>query len=82
MDEPFMIPILYEGDEYEYEARLVTVGYTHQFLVLINGMEVIYEPDEERNYRAILNEADQAKVKDADIELIKAVGDKIQTIGN
>ena len=45
-----------------YEARLVAVGYIHKFIVMINHMEVIYELDEERNYRAILNEADQAKV--------------------
>jgi len=66
--------------EYSFEARLATVGYTHKFFVQINGMEVIYEPDEERNYRAILNEADLAKVNDMDRELIKMVGDKIQAI--
>lgn len=82
MDEPFTISILYQGDESEYEARLVTLGYTHKFFVMINGMEVIYEPDEDRNYRAILNEADQAKGKDTDVELIKAVGDKIQSYSN
>ena len=80
MDEPFTITIFYQGGEFSYESRLVTLGYTHKFFVMINGMEVIYEPDEERNYRAILNEADQAKLNDIDRELIKAVGDKIQAI--
>ena len=80
MDESFTISIFYQGGEHSYEARLVTVGYTHRFFVMINGMEVIYEPDEERNYRAILNEIDQVKVKDTDVELIKAVGDKIQEL--
>ncbi len=80
MDEPFSITVGYHGKEYSFEARLVTVGYTHKFVVMINGMEVIYEPDEERNYRAIINVADQVKVKDKDVELIKAVGDKIQSI--
>ena len=80
MDEPFSITVDYHGKEYSFEARLVTVGYTHKFVVMINGMEVIYEPDEERNYRAIINVADQVKVNDTDRELIKAVGDKIQAI--
>ena len=74
------ISIFYREVEYSFEARLVTLGYTHKFFVMINGMEVIYEPDEERNYRAILNEADQIKVKGMDRELIKAVGEKIQLI--
>ena len=80
MDEPFSITVVYRDNEYTFDGYLVTVGYTHRFCVILNGLEVTYEPDEERNYRAILNEADQAKVKDTEIELIKAVGDKIQEL--
>jgi len=58
---------------------LVTIGDTHKFFVMIIGVEVIYEPDQELNYQAILNEADQAKVRDIDRALIKAVRDKIQS---
>ena len=79
MDESFTISIFYQGGEHSYEARLVTVGYTHRFCVMINGLEVTYEPDEERIYRAILNGADQAKVTDVEIELIKVVGEKLQS---
>ncbi len=43
-------------------------------------MEVIYAPDEERIYRAILNEVDQAKVKENEGELIKAVQNKLHTL--
>ena len=67
-----------QGSEYTFDGHLVTVGYTHRFCVMINGLEVIYEPDEERNYRAILTGTDQTKVTDTEIELIKAVGEKIQ----
>ena len=80
MDEPFSIEILYKGEVYFFEARLATVGYTHKFYVLINGMELIYEPDEERNFRAIVNEIDFGSIKVSDIEMIKAVGDKLQSI--
>ncbi len=63
MDEPFSILVICQGQEYSFEARLATVGYTHKFYVMINGMEVIYEPDEERNYRAILNH-DQSDISE------------------
>ena len=79
MDEAFAISIFYRGGECSYEARLVTIGDTHKFFVMIIGVEVIYEPDQELNYQAILNEADQAKVRDIDRALIKAVRDKIQS---
>jgi hypothetical protein len=80
MDEAFTIPILLQGKEYSFDARLVTVGYTHKFIVTINGLEVMYEPDEERQYRAILDANDNGSVTDSNRALIKAVGEKIQSI--
>ena len=79
MEDGFTIGIVLNGKEYSFESRLAAVGYTHKFLVLINGIEVTYEPDEERNYRAILNGTNHGSMKDLDIELIKAVGVKIQS---
>jgi len=80
MEDSFSIDIDYRGKELNFEARLVAFGYTHRFYVIINGIEVVYEPDDERNYRAILDEANQAIVKDKDIELIRAVGERLQAI--
>lgn len=80
MEEPFSITVVCRSNDYTFDGHLITAGYTHKFCVMINGIQVVYEPDEERNYRAILNEVDQAKVKDTEIELIKAVGDKIQEL--
>jgi len=80
MEDSFSIDVDLRGKEYRYEARLVAVGYTHKFCVLINGFEVTFEPDEERNYRAIINVSDQSSIKDDDIEILKAVANKIQSI--
>ena len=78
MDEGFIIEVSYQEKEYSFEARLITVGYTHKFIVVINGIEVNYEPDEETHYRAIVNVSDN--IKPIDHELIKIVGNKIQSI--
>ena len=80
MEDSFSIDVDFRGMEYSFEARLVAIGYTHKFLIVINGVEVTFEPDEERNYRAILNTSEQSSMKAVDIELIKAVGKKIQSI--
>ncbi len=80
MDESFTITVSLDEQEYSFDARLVTIGYTHKFIVMINGIEVIYEPDEERHYRAIIQNTQQSSIKDKDIELIKAVGDKVESI--
>ena len=80
MEDSFSIDVDFKGREYSFEARLATVGYTHKFYIVINGVEVIFEPDEERNYRAISNTSEQSSMIAVDIELIKAVGEKIQSI--
>ena len=56
MDEPFLIPVNYKGIEWEFEATLQIFGYTHRFNVLVEGTEVIFERDEEGQYRAILSQ--------------------------
>jgi hypothetical protein len=78
MEDTFGVEVEHGGRKYTFEGRLATVGFTHRFYVLINGLEVTWEPDEERNYRAMLSAADQHKATALDRELIKAVGDKIQ----
>jgi len=80
MNELFSIDLFYQGKEYSFEVSLVSLGYTHRFFVLINGIEVFYEPDEERKYRAILKDADQVKANNFDIGLIRALGEKIEEI--
>ncbi len=80
MEDSFSIDVYFKGNEYSFEARLATVGYTHKFYIVISGVEVTFEPDEERNYRALLNTSEQSSMKAVDIELIKAVGEKIQSI--
>ena len=80
MEDSFSIDVDFKGKEYSFEAILVAVGYTHKIRISLNGVEVTFEPDEERNYRAILNTSEQSSMKAVDIELIKAVGEKIQSI--
>lgn len=80
MEEDFSIEVSYNGKVLAFPARLSAAGYIHKFLVVINGIEVIYEPDEERNYRAILHEPDKALVKDLDRELIALVGVQIGSL--
>ena len=80
MEEGFKLPIIYKGQEREFEATLLTTGYTHKFHVDIDGVGVYFEPDEERNYRAIIDENALAKQLKPDLELVGLVGDKIEEL--
>ncbi len=55
MNEPFEIPLTYKGKELEFTAQLLQLGYTHKFKVWVEDYEVLYEPDEERTYRAVVD---------------------------
>ena len=79
MDEEFELPIEFKGQEHIFKSTLLVYGYTHKFQVNVNGRNILFEPDEEKNYRAVLNygESDTNKI---DVELIKEIASTIQNI--
>ncbi|MDE3182376.1 MAG: hypothetical protein KGM16_03060 [Bacteroidota bacterium] len=54
MEDTVEIPVTYKGKELILNASVLVTGYTHKFTVEVNGQAVIFEPDEERNYRAVI----------------------------
>lgn len=63
MTEPFIITVTYKGEERNFEAQLQTSGYTHRFIVGVEGIEVFFEWDEEGRYRAVIPPAHLANAK-------------------
>ena len=80
MEEEFELPVKYKGEELMFNAKLIVTGYTHKFSVDVNGQIIIFEPDEERNYRAVINYSDLEKRKNVDIELLKEITKAIESI--
>jgi len=78
MDETFALPVSYRGEELLLPARLEQLGYTHRFVVDVQGTEVFFEPDEERNYRAVMNEEHLNREIKAD--LLQAVASAIEEV--
>lgn len=54
MSELIIISVPYKNAEKQVEIQLEVTGYTHRFRVLIDEVPVLFEPDEERQYRAIV----------------------------
>ena len=52
--DPFTLEVEYKGSTLELPGRVLVTGYTHKIIIDINGIEVTFEPDEERNYRAVV----------------------------
>ena len=80
MEKSFHIDIVYKGEEQVFEGRLIAAGYTHKFIINVNELEVTYEPDEERNYRAITNGGDLSKLTDTDKEIIGLICKRLEEL--
>ena len=80
MEDTFDIPVTYKDKELTFKSQLLILGYTHKISVDVNGTEVLYEPDEERNYRAVIDPEKMEEMKGIDKELLKAIAGAIEII--
>lgn len=55
MDEPILLPVTYRGVLYEFPLELVILGYIYQLHVEVEGQTLIFERDENRDFRMIQN---------------------------
>jgi hypothetical protein len=81
MEEEFEIPVIYDNKQYHFKARLLQLGsYTHKIQVNVNGTEVLFEPDEERNYRAYIDPTNKEALEQANDYLLKEIALAIESI--
>ena len=67
-----MLPVEVDGQEMEFETRMVRQGYVYKFVVSINDKAFTFEQDEEGELRAILDTSITLSKKEQDI--LKEVG--------
>jgi hypothetical protein len=79
MAELIEIPITYKGQEILMQAELLNRGYIHGFQIMINEIRVLFEPDEERNYRVIVDETKYSSNK-VDLEMIKIIVETLENL--
>ncbi|HET7899467.1 MAG TPA: hypothetical protein VFL47_17390 [Flavisolibacter sp.] len=76
--DAFELPVHYRGEELQFPAELKQTGYSHQIVVDVYGTDVFFEPDEERNYRALVDP--EKLTKQVNAELLKAIAESIEAI--
>ena len=81
MTDEFNLIIEYSGEVKEFPANLLLQGYTHKFKVLVDGLEIFFEPDEEGSYRAVkMPWQDEKQLEKMDRSLLRAIQEKIEAI--
>jgi len=87
MEDSFIITVLYKGQDRDFEAELLQMGYIHKFHVIVEESDLYFERDEEGRYRAILQEQPEEQLTDRqkakrnpDHELLQLIAEKIEEI--
>jgi hypothetical protein len=78
MEESFFIPVVYKGVQQQIEATLQQWRYGYAFHVRVGETIIIFEKDEEGNYRARIPPEEKGNVPDR--ELLQAIGEGIAEI--
>lgn len=74
------LPLTFKGKELLFPVHLLQYGSSYKLQVEIEDTTVFFEPDEERNWRAVLSYEDMQANKKLNAELLKAIAEKIDTI--
>jgi hypothetical protein len=54
MNDPFEIPVSYKGQDLLFPALLLSYGYSYKIEVEVHGTKIFFEPDEDRQWRALV----------------------------
>ena len=80
MTDSFEIPVTYNGQELYFPATLNIFGYTYKIHVEVFGQLISFEPDEERNFRAVMNMENLNGIKKIDKALLEEIASVIEII--
>ncbi|MCF2447666.1 hypothetical protein L0657_27170 [Dyadobacter sp. CY345] len=79
MDNTFELDVNFNGQTFEFQGELIVSGYLHKIQLDVNGTIVSFEPDEERNYRALMSIED-LKENDIPVDLLRAIALRLDSL--
>lgn len=78
--EEFVLPVLINGKERNFNARLLHLGYIYKIEVDVEDTKLHFERDEGGEWRALLTEEDLSKNISVNIETVMAIVQCIEEI--
>ena len=78
MEHNFELPVLHKGEELILNGRLVPTAYSYKLFIVVNGVELIIEKDDEGELRVLTQEGEEKQLPDK--ALIADVLDALQQI--
>ena len=82
MNYDLEVPVTYKDQELIFYAKFIQFGYYSKFEVDVNGILVFFEPDEERNFRAMVDPTIDHGNHKIDKELIQLISETLVAMLN
>lgn len=79
-NDTFEIPITWKGNEISFAAKLIPTGYITRIGIDIYGEEVVLEPDEEGQYRVVMETDASGNYPEIDIPLVREIAHVLNTV--
>jgi hypothetical protein len=73
MDNTFEIPLTYKSKDISLPAEYISTGYSYKINVDVFGQVISFEPDEERNFRALVSYEDIQEARKVDKTLVEEI---------
>jgi len=77
MDDDLEVSVTYKDQELIFNAKFIQFGYSYKFEVDVNGVIVFFEPEEERNFRAIIDPSIDHGNHKIDKDLIQLIAETL-----
>jgi hypothetical protein len=76
----FELPVIFDNKELVFPGKFLNYGYSSKIEIEIEGTKVLFEPDEEKNWRALISFEDLQANKKLNPDLLKAIAEAIEAI--
>jgi hypothetical protein len=80
MEDEFDLPVLFRGEEKSFRGRLLLYGYSYKIQVMVDDQAILFEPDEERNWRALIDMEDREKHFQINVELLQSIAASLDAL--
>jgi len=76
----FELPVIFDRKNLAFHGKFLDYGYSSKIEMDIEGTKVLFEPDEERNWRALISFEDLQANKKLNSELLKVIAESLDAI--
>lgn len=80
MNEHFLLPVTHKGEEWNLEAEFRPTGFRYVIQVTVGNQKIVFERDEENNFRALQSDSSQSDLSKPDPELLANIASTLQQL--